>query len=34
MSKPTSMQVLSSYWHRIAFAFGASPSTGENDRTR
>jgi len=28
------MQVLSSYWHRIAFAFGASPSTGENDRTR
>ena len=35
MSNPTSMQVLSSYWHRINFAFGASPSTtGEDDRSR
>ncbi len=34
MSNLTSMQVLSSYWHRIDFAFGASPSTGGDDRTR
>jgi len=34
MSNPTSMQVLSSYWHRIDFAFGASPSTGGDDRSR